>query len=199
MRIMKTAFVGIILVSFLWVLPSLGADVAKIGIVDFQKILETSLAGKAAQVEISKHGKKMENALKQKQGELQEMKRTMDREALVISREKREEKERAFRINLNDLRTLEKKYKADLGGLNKRLIGNLQDEVFKLVEALGKKEGFLLIMEKREGGVMYSPKAIDITDRLIQAYNHCEPCFGAWKDMLRFRLKFSEGYYTNSD
>ena len=108
MRIMKTAFVGIILVCFLWVMPSLGADVAKIGIVDFQKILETSHAGKAAQAEISKQGKKMENALKQKQAELQEMKRTMDREALVMSREKREEKERAFRINLNDLRTLEK-------------------------------------------------------------------------------------------
>ena len=168
---MKTALVSITLICFLWVMPSLGADVAKIGIVDFQKILETSLAGKAAQVEISKHGKKMENALKQKQAELQEMKQTMDREALVMSREKREEKERAFRINLNDLRTLEKKFKADMAGLNKRLIGNLQDEVFKLVEALGKKEGFLLIMEKREGGVMYSPAAIDITDRLIQAYN----------------------------
>ena len=55
--------------------------------------------------------------------------------------------------------------------MNKRLVGNLQDGIFKLVEALGKKEGFLLIMEKREGGVMYSPEAIDITDQLIQAYN----------------------------
>lgn len=171
MRIMKTAFVGITLVCFLWVMPSLGADVAKIGIVDFQKILETSRAGKAAKAEISKQGKKMESALKLKQAELQEMKKTMDREALVMSREKREEKERAFRINLNDLRTLEKKYKTGLAALNKRLVGNLQDDVFKLVEKLGKKEGFLLIMEKREAGVMYSPKAIDITDRLIQAYN----------------------------
>jgi len=171
MRIMKTTIVGIILVCFLWAMPSLGADVAKIGIVDFQKILETSRAGKAAQAEISKHGKKMESALKQQQAELQEMKRTMDREALVMSREKREEKERAFRINLNDLRTLEKKYKADLAGLNKRLITTLQNGVFKLVEELGKKEGFLLIMEKREAGIMYSPEALDITDRLIQAYN----------------------------
>ena len=41
------------------------ADVAKIGVVDFKKILETSNAGKSAQAEINKHGKKMEEDLKQ--------------------------------------------------------------------------------------------------------------------------------------
>jgi outer membrane protein len=36
---------------------------------------------------------------------------------------------------------------------------------------MGKKEGFLLIIEKREAGVMYSPNTIDLTDQLIQKYN----------------------------
>ena len=36
---------------------------------------------------------------------------------------------------------------------------------------MGKKEGFLVIFEKREAGVLYSPDTIDITDRLIQRYN----------------------------
>ncbi len=152
-------------------MPSFGADVAKIGIVDFQRVLETSSAGKASQAEISKQGKKMKEELEKKQTELQELKDKLEREALVMSQEMREEKQRDFRITLNDFKTLEQRYKKELAMLNQKLVKQIQSDVFDLVEELGKKEGFLLIVEKLEGGVVYAPKTIDITDRLIQVYN----------------------------
>jgi outer membrane protein len=43
--------------------------------------------------------------------------------------------------------------------------------VLEIVREMGKKEGFLIIFEMREAGVLYSPDTIDITDRLIQSYN----------------------------
>lgn len=147
------------------------ADVAKIGVVDFQKILETSNAGKAAQAEINKHGKKMEEDLKQKGAEIEEMKKRIEREALVISKEMREEKEREFRIKVNDLKALQKKFMADFKQQEATLVKKIQKEVFELVETMGKAEGFLMIVERREGGVLYAPNTIDITDKLIQKYN----------------------------
>lgn len=171
MRTIKMAFVGISLLLICWVLPSSGADVAKIGIIDFQRILETSSAGKASQAEISQQGKIKETELRQKQKELQELKNKLEREALVMSKEMREQKQREFRISVNDFKTLEKKYKKEMARLNQRLVKQIQDDVFELVEEFGKKEGFLLIVEKMEGGVVYSPQTIDITDQLIQIYN----------------------------
>ena len=56
-------------------------------------------------------------------------------------------------------------------GLNIKLVSRIQTDVVKLVEEVGKKEGFLLIIEKREAGVMYSPSTIDISDKIIQLYN----------------------------
>ncbi|MFC1488642.1 OmpH family outer membrane protein [Thermodesulfobacteriota bacterium] len=156
---------------FLFVIPSFGADVAKIGIIDFQRIVQTSSAGKIAMAEINKKGKEMEADLKKRGGELEELKKKFDREALVMSKEMREQKGRDFRIKLNDFKTLEKKYSNDLRTLNTRLVSRIQKEVFKLVEEMGKKEGFLMVMERMEGGVVYFPNSIDITDRIIQKYN----------------------------
>ena len=171
MRFLQS-ILGITLFTFFFgIFSSYGADVAKIGVIEFQRILETSSAGKASQAEISKQGKAMEAELMNNKDELEEIKKRIDREALVMTKEMREEKEREFRIKINDLKTLEQKFKQELSNLNKRLVKRMQDDVFELVEEIGKKEGYLLVVERLEGGVVYAPKTIDITDKLIQLYN----------------------------
>jgi outer membrane protein len=145
------------------------ADVAKIGIVDFQKVFETSTAGKAAKEEINTQGKKLETDLKAKGSELEETKKRLEREALVMSREKREEKEREFRIKVNDFKSLQKKYERDLQRTQKRLLGEMKKEVLEIISEVGKAEGYLMIIEKI--GVLYAPTALDISDIIIQKYN----------------------------
>lgn len=150
---------------------SYGADVAKIGVVDFQKIIDTSSAGKMATAEINRRGREMEASLKKKGEEIEATKKKLEREALVMSQEKRAQKEREIRISINDFKSLKQQYMADFKQHEKKLLSRIQNEVLDLVKKMGKKEGFLAIFEKREAGIMYSPESIDITDRLIQKYN----------------------------
>ena len=170
MRTCKVTFVATV-ICFCLLASSYGADVAKIGIVDFQRILKTSSAGKKATAEINKRGKKIEADLKKKGEEIEATKNKLERESLVMSREMREEKEREIRIKINDFKSLQKRYVAEFKENEKRLVGRIQEEILMIIDEMGKKEGFLLILEKREAGVMYSPNTIDITDRLIQKYN----------------------------
>jgi outer membrane protein len=171
MRFFKM-MLGVALFSFfVGTFPAYGTDAAKIGMIDLQKVLETSSAGKASQAEINKQGKAMEAQFKKAKDDLEEMKKRIEREALVMSKEARDEKEREFRIKVNDLRELENKFKQDLNILNRRLVKQLQDDVFNIVEEIGKKEGYALIVEKNEGGVVYALSGIDITDKIIQLYN----------------------------
>ena len=44
----------------------------------------------------------------------------------------------------------------------------------RTVEEIGKKERYTLIMERKVGGVMYAPSAIDITDKVIRKLNALE-------------------------
>ncbi|PIP37239.1 MAG: hypothetical protein COS92_07230 [Desulfobacterales bacterium CG07_land_8_20_14_0_80_52_14] len=148
-----------------------GADIAKIGVVDFQKILSISEAGKMAQSEINKQGKQMETDLKKQGDDIEGIRKRLEQEALVMSKEKREEKERDFRIKVGDFKELQKKYASDFKEMERRLITKIQKEVMGLIEDIGKKEGYLLILERREGGLLYFPSTLDMTDRLIQLYN----------------------------
>lgn len=149
--------------------PGFCADVAKIGVVEFQRLFENSDAGKEIKAEITVQGKKMEAELKKKGSEIEELKKRLEREALVMSKEMREEKEREFRIKVNDIKTLQKKYEVTLQGIQKKMMAGLQSDTLEIINGIGKSEGYLLIMDKR--GVLYSPGTIDITDEVIKKYN----------------------------
>jgi outer membrane protein len=122
-----------------------------------------------AQSEINKKGKKMEAELKAKGAVIEELQKKLERDALVMSKEMREEKEREIRIKINDIKTLQKRYLSEFRELENRVVTRIKKDVLSLVEEIGKKEGYLLIIEK--AGVLYYPNAIDLTDKLIQIYN----------------------------
>lgn len=146
-----------------------GADPVKIGVVDLQKVLEASNAGKAAQNELKVQRDKMQADLKQRGTEIQEIESRMKRESMVMSKEAREEKEREHRIKVSDFQALQRKYQADLQDVERKLMGQLQKEISGLVAEMAKKDGFTLIISNI--GVIYSQPAIDLTDRLIQELN----------------------------
>lgn len=170
----KILAVGVLSFFFLTGASS-AADGAKIGVVDFQKILEISNAGKSAQVEINKQGKQMETDLKDRGAEIEDIEKKLERESLVMSKEVRDEKQREMRIKIGDFKALQQKYMEDFKALENRIISRIQKEVVELVQEIGKKEGYTLIVEKRTGGVVYAPTSIDITDAVIQVYNTQAP------------------------
>jgi outer membrane protein len=148
---------------------ALAADVAKIGVIDFQKILETSAAGKAIQAELKSKNEMMAADLQEKGTEIENISKRLERESMVMSKEMREEKEREQRIKVNDFKSLQKKYRAELQKLQVELMQKLQTDLKAVTAEIGKKEGYLLIMDKR--GVVYAPTSVDLTDKIIQRLN----------------------------
>ncbi len=145
------------------------ADVAKIGVIDLQRILMTSDPGKAAQADLKKKGGKIEEDFKAREAEILKLKEAIEQEAYVMTRESRDEKEREYRIKINDFKSLQKKRMLDLKELENRLVSKIRDELKGIVSVIGKEEGYLLIIDKAV--LHYYPNAIDVTDKVIQEYN----------------------------
>jgi outer membrane protein len=162
-------FAGIVLIIIAFALPAFAADIAKIGVVDFQRVLLESAPGKAVQETIQTRGREMESDLRKKGEEIEQMTEQFNRDAMVMSRDKRDEKQREMEIRRYDFQTLQKKYQSEIRELENRMIEKLKVEIFEITEDLGQKEGYLLIIE--QGAVVYSPAALDITDKVIAAYN----------------------------
>jgi outer membrane protein len=167
MKVFPVLFLGLLLFASF----AQAADVAKIGVVDFQKILENSSAGKYAQAEINKKGKQMESELAKKGAGIEERKKQIERESLVMSKEMREEKQREIRIQINDLKVMQKRYTREFKAFENRLVQRIRKDVLKIVDEIGKTEGYLMIVERKTGEVIYSPTSVDITDAFIQNYN----------------------------
>lgn len=156
---------------FGWWSISYGANVAKIGIIDFQKIVETSDMGKASSKTIKDRGKEMTKTLKGKEAEIEKMKKELDQKSLVMNKEAREDQEQILRNKINDLKSVQRQYSRTLNELQNELLGKLENKVGNIIEEIGKKEGYTLILERRAGGVIYAPSAIDITDKVIRKLN----------------------------
>ncbi len=166
MRVLKLSGTVLFLALFYCGNIAFAADVAKMGVVDLQKILETSIAGKSIQAELKLQKEKMESDLKEKGAEIENLNKRLERESMVMSKDMREEKEREQRIKINDFKTLQKKYRTELQKLEVNLMNQLQSDIKELVETIGKKDGYLLIINKYS--VLYSPGSTDITEKLIK-------------------------------
>jgi outer membrane protein len=168
-------YLKIVLFSMVFVLGAFlnlqAADAAKIGLVDFQKVLDNSTTGKAAQAEINKKGQAMEAEIRKMGEEAEALKNNLEREALVMSREAKEEKERELRAKVTDLRTVQNKHMQTFREAERELVQKIQKEVMDLVKEIGAKEGYQLILERRESGAIYFLDSMDITSQVIEAYN----------------------------
>ncbi|MDY6791402.1 MAG: OmpH family outer membrane protein [Thermodesulfobacteriota bacterium] len=169
MRFFKKIFPVMFMVTFVFIFSSNAADVAKIGVVDIEKIINISNAGKAALAELHKQGEKMKAELEKRKAELEKMKKSLERQAAVMSKEAREEKKRELQIKIYDLKNLTNKYNSEIKKSEKEKIIKLKKEVFNITREIGKKEGYLIIIEKSVA--VYVPKTLDLTDKVIQEYN----------------------------
>lgn len=160
---------GIIFLLCIWAGVGMAADVAKIGVVDFQRFLTESNIGQAAQEKIETEGARMEKDLKEQGAAIEALEKKLEADAMVVSEEKREAQLREYRIKIGDLKALQQKYTMALKKMEQELIASVQKKASSLAAELGEKEGFLLLIEKT--AVIYHPAAIDVTDQLIQFAN----------------------------
>ena len=169
----KISLTAIAAICFMLTVVSSGlcADVAKIGVINFQKILDSSSAGKMIQKQMGEKSNEIGKQLIGEKNSIIEMEKTYERERLVLSSEKKDEKEREIRIRKNDFIKMEKRETATFKQLQAELLGKFQKEVVVIVEEIGKKEGYLVILEKKQSAVVYFPDSIDITDLVIEKYN----------------------------
>ena len=169
MRIQTRAFLLIVGLVFVLSAPAFGADVAKIGVIDFQKILKESKAGQAVQAAMEKQGREMEADLKKRGNAIDALTQQLDSDAMVMDKDKRDEKQRELEIKRYDFQSLQKKYQSKLRDLQTTYMQKLQSDVVTLVNKIGKRDGYLLIIDKN--AAVYNPGSIDITDQLIKEYN----------------------------
>ncbi len=166
---MNRIIVFVLAVLFL-AAPAFAADV-KIGYIDLQKALNSSDAGKAAKEKIGKTVQEYQGTVEARQKELKKLKDDLDKQTLVLSDEARAAKEREYQQKLKDYQRFTKDIQEELQQKDADYTRQILEDLLKLVKEIGQKEGYTVILEQAESSILYADEKIDLTEKVISAYN----------------------------
>jgi len=163
--------VWLLLISTLIFTFSLPAkEKVKIGVVDLQRILMESTAGKKAKKELNDFYEQKKKELAKKEEELNKLKDDIDKKLPLLDEKTKREKQMEFENKrlefLQDAQESEKLLKEKDAELTQSIIKDVQE----IVDDIADSEGYTFIFEKNEGGLLYFDKLTDITDQVLKKY-----------------------------
>ncbi len=153
-----------------WIASVSAADL-KIAYVDIQKAVNESNAGKEAKKVITKDVEKFQRLAADKQKELQTLKEALDKQVLMLTPDARANKEKEYQNKLREFQRWGEDTQNEVNQKRMEMERNISSALMKVIQKIGADEGYTVILERNENIVLYASKAIDITDRVIKAYD----------------------------
>jgi outer membrane protein len=153
--------------------PAAVTDAAgtRIGYVDVQRVIVRSVAGVAAREQLEKDKATMQKDVDNRKVEVDKLREEMEKKGLVLSPEARREKDETLQRKVRDLRRLAEDLEKELQKKEQQATQRILGELTGVIEKMGKERGFLLIVERRSGGVIYGDPEGDVTDEVIKLYD----------------------------
>jgi len=143
----------------------------KIGSVDIQKAINECKEGKEDKMVLTKEVERFQRLAAEKQKELQEMRESLEKQAIMLSPETRAAKEKELQTKVRDFQRWGEDSQNELNRRRLEMERNISTGLQKMIQKVGADEGYTLIVEKNENIVLFASKFIDITDRAIKAYD----------------------------
>jgi outer membrane protein len=168
---MKRLMVSLLLVSGL----TSGAVAAelKIGVVNMQTALTQSKGGIENTAKLKAFYEEKMTVLKQKDEEIKKVDQEYKSKATILNDENKKKYEKRLGQMVDELRRLSKESDDEFREMEAKLTDEVLKALNKVVAEIGKAEKFDLLLESGSTvtTVLYRDDAIDVTDRVIKAYD----------------------------
>ncbi|MEN8188945.1 MAG: OmpH family outer membrane protein [Thermodesulfobacteriota bacterium] len=168
----RTSIIGLCLTVFaaaLLVAAPLRAE-TKIGVMNIQKIMADSEAGKRAKASLEKKAMELQNSFKAEEDALMALKTEIEKKSSVWSEEKKQEKTREYQKKGRELQTRNEDARFEMQKLQEKELAPMLKTLQDLVTSFGKQQGYTIIFDSK-AGVLFSDEAIDVSDQLISELN----------------------------
>lgn len=140
----------------------------RIAVIDTEKILLSSQAGKKAVADLKKLQEQRENDLRARAQELKDLQTKINDGRLSLAQDKLADLSKQLEEKDIALRRLQDDANRELTKKRDEMLGQIDDRVMPVINQVGKELGYTLIFRKFESGLIYADEAIDITSVIIQ-------------------------------
>ncbi|HUP48924.1 MAG TPA: OmpH family outer membrane protein [Thermoanaerobaculia bacterium] len=144
---------------------------ARVAVIDVQRVLATSTAGKAAYERLKKLQEDRIAKAKGMEDELRRLETELSTKRLSLSEEKVVELTKQISDRKIAMQRFAQDADREVGEARDRALLELENKIKPVIDALGKEMGLAAIFNKFESGLVYASDAIDLTDTVIQRFN----------------------------
>ena len=95
----------------------------------------------------------------------------MRKQSLMLSLDAKEDKRKELGQRSRRYKYLENEFLQEKKEMEVETVRIVGTDIQKIVEEIGKKDNYTMILEKRAVGFLYNDEKIDITDEVIKAYD----------------------------
>lgn len=160
-------------ISILFYLHSyaLGAETFKIGVVDIQAFQKKSVAVRKAKAQLKTKFDAMQKKLEKEKDNLRKFEEDFRKQSMMLSLDAKEGKKRELEKKRRFYKYLYEDFSQDMKGEEVEVTKRIGKQLEKVVEKIGEKGKYTVILEKRTLGLVYYDDAIDITDQVVETYD----------------------------
>ncbi|MEM7515656.1 MAG: OmpH family outer membrane protein, partial [Planctomycetota bacterium] len=152
------------------VAPDLYAQ-TRIAVVDLQRAMNETEDGRRAKRRLQRLFKRRQQELDSAQNKLKKMKEDIERQKNVLSREALEKRLEEYQKAFIELQSTYVEFQRELATKEAQLTKSILERMQEILRRIGQSEGYTLIVEANEGGVVWVPSILDLPDQVIQRYN----------------------------
>jgi outer membrane protein len=147
------------------------AEPVKIAVVNLDRFQQTSKAFQKTAAVMKSKFEELQKKLDEERNILAKLEEDFKKQSMMLSLDAQEGKKRELERKRRYYKYLHDEFTQEMQETEMEAIRKIMGELEKVVEKLAEKEGYTLILERRTMGLIYYNKAVDITDRVIEAYD----------------------------
>jgi outer membrane protein len=163
-------FVGITFILFS-LTHAFCADNGKIGVIDVMKLQEKSKAFQKVRKGLQEKFVAMEKKLEKERNEVIKLEQELKKQSMMLSLDAKEDKRQDLEKKIRRFKFMQSETAEEAKALELEARKKVIKEIEKVVDKIGKKEGYVIILERRTVGLIYYKDAIDLTDEVTKAYD----------------------------
>ncbi|WP_457572892.1 OmpH family outer membrane protein [Desulfolithobacter sp.] len=148
---------------------SVQAAAVKIGVVNVQKVLMSSDAGKEAQIAMEEKVKELQNQFRQEEEALLSLQKEIEKKSSVWSDDIKQEKIIELNKKRRNLQLKQEDANMELKRLREKKYGPILKKLEQVVKDVAQKKGYAVVLPRN--AVLYYSDAIDMTDDTVKALN----------------------------
>jgi outer membrane protein len=150
-----------------------GASAAetKVGFVNVAKVLESYKEVKTVEAKLKDMVEKKDAQLRPKQEEFNKLRQELETQASVLSAEALEDRKIELAKRQSNLEREVEAFREEVQIERRKLFSPLEKRIQDIISEIGKGEGFSMVIDTRQPGIIYWNNALDITDTVIERLN----------------------------